>query len=194
MAPNRLFSSDFRSFTVIVKAIMPVQSRIQFCSMQKKKHLVFRKVKIYTHSVSLHSWKSRGSRESTSTLQVKTRDMLLRETTPTPQKSVCVCLCSFCLSVRTFLLPVGQGHLCLRAYQVCRCYPASQHNTCYIIFSSVFSKLKKSIMNGAYKNIIYIHHHQICQGVQGGHEDRQGPGEKRAERLMLIHLIRKWCE
>lgn len=82
--------------------------------------------KANTHSVSLHSWESRGSGESTSTLQFRTtkKEVLLWE----KKFIVSVHLCIFVFQCLCFgeNIPVGQGHLCLRACQVCRCYPVSQ--------------------------------------------------------------------
>lgn len=87
--------------------------------------------KVNTHSVSLHSWKSRGSGESTSTLRLKKKEILLRNI-HIYNSDVCLYLFVFqspCLGEN--LLPVGRGYLCLRAYQVCHCYPVSQQNRSY---------------------------------------------------------------
>lgn len=89
---------------------------------------------INTHSVSLHSWESRGSGESASTLHFKTNSILLFFPIPvTRQMSVWIVLCYMCHSpsIVEGFVPEGREHLYLRAYQVYHCYPVNQQNRFY---------------------------------------------------------------
>ncbi len=146
------------------------------------------KEKINTHSVSLHSWKSRCSGESTGSLRFKTKTILLRQS-PYLQLR-CLYLFQFhtpCLGET--LLPEGQGHLCLQVYQICRCYPVIQqiHMLPFDVSSARDSTTqiccKTAKKNEVFANLgnkrsdtkVYVHPLQICQGVQGGHEDQRGP-------------------
>lgn len=85
-----------------------------------------------------------------------------------------------------YLLPVGQGFLCLQACQVCHCYPVSQqkrhyHSTSH--WQRAQKRQRKPLKITCSNANVYIRPLQICQRVHWGHGDQWGPWERKA-----IHL------
>lgn len=79
------------------------------------------------------------------------------------------------------LSPGVQGYLCLRACQVCHCYPVGQQNRSYHPFFNTQMQCCHSNTN------LNIRPLQICQGVQGVHGDQEGPWEGKHPSCQIWH-------
>lgn len=145
---------------------------------------------INTHSVSLHSWKSRGSRESTSALTFKIEKMLLRHT-PYVSFSLRVLV----LENISYLWAGGSSVSGLARSAVVTLRVGKREATVAKYIIEVFTKLvnQKCWLKSACGNTsVYVHPLQLCQVVQGGRWDPCGPWEGEKTFVIIKTEILGW--